>query len=280
MAELRSLHPVCGRGGTAAGKPARSTPRRPGRGLLAVLLATLVLLAGPVWGQLLLPGQQFGAAPAPAPPRQPERVVDVRVVGNRTIPLAEVLRSVRTRAGRPFSQDLVEEDVRRLNRTGDFVNVKTYTQPAPGGRVVIFEVFERPDIEYIRFAGNESIQTRTLKKQITLKEGDALDPFALEEARAKLETFYQGRGYSKARVELYEGTKPNDRGVVFLIHEGLKQKILWVSFVGNTIASDARLRTQIKSKPPTAYLFGGELDPKELDADVWTPRSWTPTSSD
>jgi len=266
MAELRSLHPVCGRGRTAAGKPARSTPR--GRGLPAALLAALVLLAVPVWGQSPLPGPPLGAAPGPERAEQPEQVVDVRVVGNRTIPRAEVLRSVRTRAGRPFSQDLVEEDVRRLNRTGDFVNVKTYTQPAPGGRVVIFEVFERPSIGYVRFAGNESIQTRTLKKQIDLNVGDALDPFALEEARAKLETFYQGRGYSKARVELYEGAKPSDRGVVFLIHEGLKQKILWVSFVGNTIASDARLRTQIKSKPPTAYLFGGELDPKELDADV------------
>ena len=38
--------------------------------------------------------------------------------------------------------------------------------------------------------------------------------------------------------------------------------------MGNTIASDARLRTQINTKSPILYLFKGELDRKELDEDV------------
>ena len=44
--------------------------------------------------------------------------------------------------------------------------------------------------------------------------------------------------------------------------------MFWVYFVGNTIASDARLKTQIKSGPPILYLFKGELDRKEVDEDV------------
>jgi outer membrane protein insertion porin family len=67
---------------------------------------------------------------------------------------------------------------------------------------------------------------------------------------------------------LLEGDKPEDHRAIFLINEGTKQKVWKATFVGNTIASDDRLRTQIKSKPPFLYLFKGELDRKEVDEDV------------
>ena len=41
-----------------------------------------------------------------------------------------------------------------------------------------------------------------------------------------------------------------------------------MSFVGNTIADDDRLRTQIKTAHPFLWLFKGEFDRKQLDEDV------------
>ena len=44
---------------------------------------------------------------------------------------------------------------------------------------------------------------------------------------------------------------------------------MWkTDFVGNTIASDGRLRTQISTSRPFLWLFGGEFDRKKLDEDV------------
>ena len=44
---------------------------------------------------------------------------------------------------------------------------------------------------------------------------------------------------------------------------------MWnTKFVGNTIASDDRLRTQISTSRPFLWLFGGEFDRKKLDEDV------------
>ena len=57
---------------------------------------------------------------------------------------------------------------------------------------------------------------------------------------------------------------------MFLIDEGRSRKSLWTGFVGNTIASDARLLTQIKSKPGIFWLLGGDVDRDEIDADVET----------
>ncbi len=228
----------------------------PRRVWLVVLLVVAVLD-----GSLL-----FAQAPAEFP--REEQVVEVSVRGNRTIKLEKILPHIRTRAGRPYNLEVIEEDVRRLNRLGKFVTVKPYTRRVAGGRVVIFEVIERPLLQEVHYVGNRKIKTKVLEKQNELKVGDALDPFAIEEGRRKILDFYRSRGFSKVRVTIHEGNKPQDRRAVYVINEGLKQRILRTRFVGNTIASDARLRTQIQSKPPTLYLFKGEVDRRKIDEDV------------
>jgi len=195
-------------------------------------------------------------------------VAEVRVVGNKSLPLEKITPFIRTRAGRPFDKDVVEEDVRRLDSSKQFVNVKTYFQRTPAGRIVIYEVLERPILIDVKFVGNGNVSKKKLQKEAGLKAGDPLDPFAVEEARRKIEEYYHTNGYEKARVTLLEGDKPRDRNAIFLINEGVKQKVQYVTFVGNSIASDARLRTQIKTHHPYVYLFTGELDRKELDEDV------------
>lgn len=195
-------------------------------------------------------------------------VAAVEIRGNQNIASAQVRKHIRTRPGRPYRLELIEEDVRRLNKTRMFVDVQPYTQRTDKGLVVIFEVCERPYVQYVKYVGNEKIKRKILERETELKPGDALDPFAVEEGRRKLEEWYQSHGFTQARITIAEGDKRDDRGVIYLINEGQKQKILWTRFVGNTIASDARLRTQIQSKPPILYLFKGEVDREQIDEDV------------
>lgn len=197
-----------------------------------------------------------------------DKVVDVKIRGNKSLSLDKILPHIRTRPGRPFDLDLIEEDVRRLDHTHMFVNVKTFWQQVEGGRIVIFDVLERPLLSDVLFVGCSEIRKKTLQKESELKKGDPVDPFAIEEARRKLEEFYHKRGFTAARIVLLEGDKPEDRRAVFLINEGTKQRVWKTQFIGNTIASDDRLKTQIKSKPPFLYLFKGELDRKEVDDDL------------
>jgi outer membrane protein insertion porin family len=197
-----------------------------------------------------------------------EKIVDVRVVGNQHVKLDKITHEIHTRAGRPFDPQMIEEDVRRLTKTRLFVSVDTTYQRAPtGGVIVVFRLLERPTLRYVKYVGN-TVRKRTVEKQTGLKSGDSLDPYMVTEARRKLEEWYVSKGYSKARVTIIEGDKLGDAGVVFLINEGQKQRIYSVQFVGNTIADDARLRTQVKSKKPLLYLFKGELDRGKIDEDV------------
>ena len=197
-----------------------------------------------------------------------EMVVDVQVVGNRNVRREKIAPLIRTRPNRPFDPQVVEEDVRRLMRSKLFSSVRPLYKRHPNGRVVIFEVVERATIQDVLYVGNEQIRKKTLAKEAGLKPGDAMDPFSVEEARKSLENYYHRKGFTAARVSVLEGDRPGDTRVVFLINEGRKQKVLWVRFVGNTIASDARLRTIIQSKPPFLYLFKGEVNRQQIDEDV------------
>ncbi len=213
-------------------------------------------------------GLSEGPAPADEGGVEEELVVEVRVVGAKNLPREKYLPSIKTRAGRPFDVNLLEEDVRRLYRTGLFVDIKTYTPKVPGGRLVVFEVLERPLLHYVKFAGQRAFSEKRLAKEAGLKVGDPLDTWQVDEAQRKLEKFYHEKGFSNARVTVIEGNKTTDRGAIFLINEGRRQRVAWTGFVGNTIATDARLRTQVQTKPGWFWFLGGLFNRQQLDDDV------------
>jgi len=207
--------------------------------------------------------------PGAIPAAVSNEVVDVRVVGNRRTPTEKLMKYIHTRPGRAYNAEIVGEDVRRLNSSGLVDGVRPQYQDAPDGRgrIVVFEVFERATIRSVHYVGNRKIKTKTLTKEAKLKKGDPLEPFSIEEARSRLEAFYRDKGFVNARITLAEGGKATDDRVVFVINEGAKQTILWTDFEGNTIVSEARLRTKVRSKQGVVWLFGGELDRKKIEAD-------------
>ena len=101
-----------------------------------------------------------------------------------------------------------------------------------------------------------------------MKVGAPLDPHAVKRGKASIEETYQKNGFFSARVEIVEGLKRSDLGVIYRINEGPAPKISWISFVGNELATDARLRSVIKTKMPFLWAWKGWLDYESLDRDV------------
>ena len=195
-------------------------------------------------------------------------VSEIRILGNDTISASQVADQLNTRVGRPFNRTIVQDDVRRLANLGWFVDVKPLYEATPQGRVVIFQVVERPTIRYVQYVGNSKIKDKNLAKETGLKDGGAIDPYAVDEGRRKIKEYYTSRGYNKVQVTILEGSKPTDKGIVYLINEGVAQKVWSVDFVGNEFVDDGRLKTVIKSKPPILKVIKGYLDRKTLEDDV------------
>jgi len=197
-----------------------------------------------------------------------EPVVAVKVTGNRVIDEGKIRKHLQTRAGRDFDPETVRADVRRLSSTGMFRNVRTYRRAVDGGIEVTYEVFELPLIGYLKFVGNDNLSNRALMKRAELEVGQPMQRYSVEEARRKIEELYREKGYSNAQVEIQEGLESEDAGVVFAVYEGTQQRVFRVNFIGNTIASDSRLKTIVKSKPGPLWLFKGKVDRDEIDQDV------------
>ena len=241
----------------------RTDPR-----LLPALIAWLAVAQGgslPAVEPLPLPPVAATASPVKAEPT--DVIVEVRIEGNHATDVSKLPKLV-TRAGQIFDAQAIEEDVRTLHRSRKFVDVHPKYVRVAEGVVVIFQVVERPMLRYVKYVGNERVTTRTLRKKAEIDVGDAMDPYVVEEARRRIESHYHEKGFESAKVTTVEGSKQGDKGAVFLIDEGHKRKAIWTSFVGNTIASDARLLTQIKSKPGVLWFIGGDVDREVVDEDV------------
>ncbi len=195
-------------------------------------------------------------------------VSEIRIVGNDTISTSQIAGHLGTRIGRRFDRSLVQRDVRQLANLGWFIDVKPLYKTTPQGHVVIFEVVERPTIRYVTYLGNEKISDKNLKKQTNIKAGGAVDPYAVEEGRRKIEEHYKSRGFNDTQVTILEGAKATDKGIVYLINEGFAQRVWKIDFIGNEFVSDGRLKTLIKSKPPKFKVFKGYVDREQIEKDV------------
>ncbi len=236
--------------------------------LLRIMTRAALLLVFAIAPNSIVLGQELVAPPAEEAINPADTVKEIRILGNETITATQVAGQLTTRVGRPFDQSIVQRDVRRLANLGWFIDVKPLYESTPQGRIVIFQVVERPTIRYVTFLGNKGIKDKKLVKETGLKAGGAVDPYAVEEGRRKIEEYYQGRGYNNVQVTILEGTKPTDKGISFLINEGTSEKVWNVEFVGNQFVSEGRLRTIVKSKPPMLKLFKGYVNREQIDSDV------------
>ncbi len=196
-------------------------------------------------------------------------MIDIQVIGNQSVSTEKVLGMISTKLGRPFDQATLEKDVRKLAKHGTFLGVRTIREQVTGGVKITFQVSERPTLAYVKYIGNEKVSDKKLAKKTELKKGAPFDMhYDIDEGKRKIEECYKEKGYNDVHVSILEGNKPGDRGAIYLINEGVVQKVWKVYFEGNTIASDGRLRTQVGSKPPLLYLFKGQVDRKKIDEDI------------
>jgi outer membrane protein insertion porin family len=201
-------------------------------------------------------------------PQTDESVAEIKIVGNSLTSEKRVLSMIKTRVGRAYDSELVQMDVRELIGSGLFRDVRTYRRETKSGVSITFEVFERPVVAHVRFIGNKKVKDKSLIKEVGVKAGDPLNRFTIEEGRRRIEQHYKDNGFGRAKVSIVEGIKPGESGIAYRIHEGPKQRVRAVDFIGNTFVGDARLKTKIESKPGILWLIGGKVNYDQVDEDV------------
>jgi outer membrane protein insertion porin family len=208
---------------------------------------------------------------AQAPPAPGKVIVnDVIPSGNRIVPTPRIMAYIHTRPGEEYSQETVNEDVRRLAETKQFGNVRVDLQSLPDGKVnVIYRFVEYPSvIQDIVYEGAKHLNHDELNTITGLRKGSPMNPIANQMACQSIVRRYNEQGRPFASCQLVEGGKAGDSRVVFNITEGPIVKVSDIAFTGNTFVSGARLATQINSSHEFFGLFGGTFNPLMADLDV------------
>src|SRR5206468_2725100 len=243
---------------------------------------------------LLAAGVARAQAPQVAPGPPIIRSIDVQYTGPQTVSKERILAQIRTRVGQPYSNQVVEQDIAALYKTGSVHNVRIFAQPEGDGVKVIVAVQTRAIMREIEIAGAERIKAKRLRKEIKLRLNQPVNEQQLEEARQKIIEVYQGRGFTDVSVqfrldevqleqdldkirEFYqdhgyidvevknvrrERTEKGPMLITVVISEGPQYHVRKLTVSGYEVAREDKIRALLKMKEGSVY------SPKQLRDDA------------
>jgi outer membrane protein insertion porin family len=169
----------------------------------------------------------------------------VVVEGNERIGDSAILSQAGIARGKTVNAGQLNDAIQRLQNSELFESVAI----SPAGSTLRITVVERPTINRVNFEGNKRIKDDALSLLVTSAERRVFNPKTAEQDAAKIAEAYTAAGRLAARVSP-RIIKRNDNRVdlIFEIFEGDVVEIERLSFVGNRIYSDRRLRRILQTK--------------------------------
>lgn len=184
-------------------------------------------------------------ASAPAALAQQYQFNTVRVDGNQRIGDSAVISRAGIARGQTVSAGELNDAFQRLNNSGLFETVAI----EPQGSTLLISVVELPTINRISFEGNRRIKDDALGAVTESTERRVFNPTQAEKDANSIAQAYSNEGRLSARVRPKVIRRDQNRvDLVFEIFEGDNIEIERLSFVGNRIYSDRRLRRVLGTK--------------------------------
>ena len=185
-----------------------------------------------------------------------EIINKINVEGNQRIS-AETIKMF---TGISINEDLSESDLneilKKLYETNffDLVSVKI------DDKTLIIKVKENPIIQNITIEGIKSSQIlEDLNKNIALKSRSSFNELLLDKDKEKIKNFLKDIGYYFSKLEIsIEELEDNKINLTYKITLGEKAKIKRISFIGDKIFKDKKLKGVILSEEykPWKFLSG------------------------
>lgn len=199
-------------------------------------------------------------------------IAEVRVEGLDRVSPELARNQLRTRAGRPLSWATVQQDLRNLERLGEFRQISADLVLREDSSIeVVFLVVEAPLVLDIIVTGNRSVSDEELAFAVgevaLLVSGVPIDDFRIGQAAKAIERVYRTKGYPLAAVTVDESRLQSHGEVIFKVREGERLSVVDIRFRGNSAFSDKQLRSQVSSKTK-GILERAPLDDRKIEADV------------
>ncbi len=185
-----------------------------------------------------------------------EIINNINVDGNQRISVETIKMFADVSINDDITESELNEILKKLYNTNffDLVSVNITN------KILNIKVKENPIIQNIDYEGIKSSEMLDeLKKNVVLKSRSSFNDLLLDKDKKKIESFLKDRGYYFSTIEiLMEELKENKINLTYNISLGEKAKIKKISFIGNKIFKDKKLKGVILSEEykPWKFLTG------------------------
>ena len=177
----------------------------------------------------------------------------IDIKGNQRIPDATILMFSSVSELDDINTNSINDILKKLYETNYFKNVSVSLE---SDKLIIL-VEENPIVENIDFDG---IKSNTLKqnvlKNVKLKSRSSFNQFLLDKDKKIIALALKNFGYYQATIDVFvENLTDNKVNVRFDINIGDKAKIKKITFLGNKIFKDSKLKNVIVSEEYKFWKF-------------------------
>ncbi len=179
--------------------------------------------------------------------------MSVDISGNAHVPTDKILAVVRMRAGQPFDERAVREDIQNIADLGYFADpVPPLIRQRPDGIAITYRVIENPVLERIAFSGNEHVPSDTLLALMDTAVGQVLNLNTFHQDVLKINSYYDKIGYGGQVPTHVAGLNVSKDGVLSLtVREGLTVRN--ITIVGNPLLAPSLVKSALTLKPGQPY---------------------------
>ncbi len=193
-----------------------------------------------------------------------EIITEITIEGNQRISTETIIMFAGVSANDQVTETDLNKILKKLYNTNffDLVTVKI------SDKILFIKVKENPIIQSINFEGIKSSKIlENLKKNVFLKSRSSFNEVLLEKDKKKIKNLLKNLGYYFSEIDiLIEELKDNKINLTYNIDLGEKAKIRKISFIGDKIFKDKKLKGVILSEEykPWKFLSGKKYLNEEM----------------
>ncbi len=199
-------------------------------------------------------------------------IASISPTGNVRIDSGAISRKVKTQAGDFYDPATLREDLKAIFKMGYFENVYIKVTESEAGKVVTFEVVEKPIVRSIEYSGLDAFSKEEVAEAANIGLNTILNNSKINNAVAAIKALYKAKGYYNTQVTA-QISYPNTESAElrFVIEEGEKIYIKEIKFIGNKSFDSDELEDIIESSEKnwlTWLTEGGLMKQQMLEQDV------------
>ena len=182
-----------------------------------------------------------------------EIVKKIQITGNKRISDETILMFSKINEGQDFNNSMLNELLKNLYDSNFFSNVSVKFE----NDIILIDVEEAPLIKDIKISGIKAEKfKKIIRESLILKPRGSFNNFYLSEEKKIIEFKLRSAGYYFSKIDPYiEILDDNMVSIDYRIDLGEKSKIGKISFIGNKVFKDNRLRSIIVSEEYKFWKF-------------------------